>query len=251
MRSTDRDLRAMRQLVLEGGEDDREPELLLPSALLDGLRSLLACEAVSVGIIDPTNGTVGPWQDLPPDAYDDTADRLAAFFRHYWDCLDCSYHDRTGDLDSVIATSDFYTTRQFHSTGMWSEYVAPTGFDQDMIACLAGVPGRTLRLLATRCRGRAFTERERMILWLLRPHLYRLYRQRQAARSETVRLTPRQHQLLGLVAAGRTNRQIGRELGIAESTARKHLQHIFERLDVSSRTAAVVRAFPPDDTLQA
>ena len=78
-------------------------------------------------------------------------------------------------------------------------------------------------------------------------HLFRLYRQRRAARSDTARLTPRQHQLLGLVAAGRTDRQIGRELGIAESTARKHLQHIFARLNVSSRTAAVVRAFPPPD----
>ena len=49
-----------------------------------------------------------------------------------------------------------------------------------------------------------------------------------------------------LVAAGHTNRQIARRLVVAESTVRKHLENIFERLQVSSRTAAVARVFGPD-----
>jgi DNA-binding NarL/FixJ family response regulator len=44
------------------------------------------------------------------------------------------------------------------------------------------------------------------------------------------------------VAAGHTNTQIARRLGISESTVRTHLEHIYERLGVSSRTAAVTRA---------
>jgi DNA-binding NarL/FixJ family response regulator len=58
------------------------------------------------------------------------------------------------------------------------------------------------------------------------------------------RLTPRQTGLLQLVAAGRTNAQIARRLGISEGTVRTHLENIYERLHVSSRTAAVTRAFP-------
>ena len=57
------------------------------------------------------------------------------------------------------------------------------------------------------------------------------------------RLTPRQKDLLRLVAAGHTNSQIARRLGISEGTVRTHLENIYENLNVSSRTAAVTRAF--------
>ena len=49
--------------------------------------------------------------------------------------------------------------------------------------------------------------------------------------------------LLRLVAAGHTNSQIARRLGISEGTVRTHLENIYENLNVSSRTAAVTRAF--------
>ncbi len=55
---------------------------------------------------------------------------------------------------------------------------------------------------------------------------------------------PRQTDLLHLVAAGHTNAQIARRLGLSEGTVRPHLENIYERLQVSSRTAAVTRAFP-------
>jgi DNA-binding CsgD family transcriptional regulator len=58
------------------------------------------------------------------------------------------------------------------------------------------------------------------------------------------RLTPRQEELLRLLAAGHTNAQIARRLGISEGTVRTHLENIYEKLNVSSRTAAVARAFP-------
>jgi DNA-binding NarL/FixJ family response regulator len=45
------------------------------------------------------------------------------------------------------------------------------------------------------------------------------------------------------VAAGHTNAQIARRLGICEATVRTHLEHIYTRLGVSSRTAAVAHAF--------
>ena len=50
--------------------------------------------------------------------------------------------------------------------------------------------------------------------------------------------------MLHLVAAGHTNAQIARRLGIAEGTVRTHLENIYERLQVSSRAAAITRAFP-------
>jgi predicted ATPase/DNA-binding NarL/FixJ family response regulator len=54
-------------------------------------------------------------------------------------------------------------------------------------------------------------------------------------RSDLVPLTPRERQVAALVASGRTNRQIGRVLGISEKTAEVHLHHVMSKLDARSR----------------
>jgi non-specific serine/threonine protein kinase len=54
-------------------------------------------------------------------------------------------------------------------------------------------------------------------------------------RPQQVPLTPRERQVAALVATGRTNRQIGRVLGISEKTAEVHLHHVMSKLDVRSR----------------
>ena len=55
-------------------------------------------------------------------------------------------------------------------------------------------------------------------------------------------LTPRESEVLNLVAAGRTNRQIAEELFISESTAGVHVSNILGKLGVSSRTEATAVA---------
>ncbi|WP_223695133.1 response regulator [Leifsonia poae] len=56
------------------------------------------------------------------------------------------------------------------------------------------------------------------------------------------RLSAREIEVLGLVAAGSTNAEIGRALFLSEATVKSHLVHIFTKLGVPSRTAAVARA---------
>jgi DNA-binding CsgD family transcriptional regulator len=56
-------------------------------------------------------------------------------------------------------------------------------------------------------------------------------------------LSARERQVLGLVAAGKTNRQIASQLGISEHTVARHLSSIFNKIGVSSRTAASAFAF--------
>ena len=51
-------------------------------------------------------------------------------------------------------------------------------------------------------------------------------------------LTDREREVLSLVAAGETNRQIAAALGISEHTVARHLSNIFDKLGVTSRTAA-------------
>ena len=57
-----------------------------------------------------------------------------------------------------------------------------------------------------------------------------------------VRLSPREHDVVRLVADGRTNDEIGASLGIGSKTVETHLARLFERLDVASRTELAMRA---------
>ena len=55
-------------------------------------------------------------------------------------------------------------------------------------------------------------------------------------------LTPRERQVLALVADGATNREIGAQLYMAEKTASVHVSRILAKLDVRSRTEAAAVA---------
>jgi DNA-binding CsgD family transcriptional regulator len=56
-----------------------------------------------------------------------------------------------------------------------------------------------------------------------------------------VELTAREREVLGWVARGKTNPQIAELLWLAPSTVRKHLENVYAKLGVSTRTAAVTR----------
>lgn len=52
-------------------------------------------------------------------------------------------------------------------------------------------------------------------------------------------LTLRERQVVALVADGKTNAEVAAELDIATRTVGKHLEHVFEKLGVTTRTGAV------------
>jgi DNA-binding NarL/FixJ family response regulator len=98
---------------------------------------------------------------------------------------------------------------------------------------------------------RDFSDQQRELLDLLRPHL------RQAAAIAALLnqpvpytprdadgkplLTPRQTRILQLVAAGSSDRDVARALGLSVRTVHTHLQHMYRTLGVSSRTEALAR----------
>ena len=61
-------------------------------------------------------------------------------------------------------------------------------------------------------------------------------------RTPRTSLTPRELEVLKVVAAGSSNREIGVELMLSEATVKSHLVHIYDKLGVRSRTSAVAAA---------
>jgi two-component system, NarL family, nitrate/nitrite response regulator NarL len=53
-------------------------------------------------------------------------------------------------------------------------------------------------------------------------------------------LSPREREILALIARGASNKEVARELGIAEATVKIHVQHILRKLNLSSRVQAAV-----------
>jgi DNA-binding CsgD family transcriptional regulator len=249
IRASDRDLRALAAMVSED-RPDLPADAGLPESLLVDLMGQIRCdEACFVGV---DSGQRAHWfgQEVPFTDTPGWEDLERAYWEHYWDSRFCSYPARASDLRSIIKTTDFYSVRQWHSTGMYTDYERPLGTEHCLMLCLPEAPprttvdpGRHARLYLVRGPGPDFSERDRALLMLLRPHLHQAYLDAERRRHPVPRLTARQLDLLRLVAAGHTNTQIARRLGISEGTVRTHLENIYERLQVSSRTAAVTRAF--------
>ena len=61
-------------------------------------------------------------------------------------------------------------------------------------------------------------------------------------RTPRTSLTPRELEVLKLVASGSSNRETGRTLLLSEATVKSHLVHIYDKLGVRSRTSAVAAA---------
>ncbi len=253
MTASGRDLRALAAIVSEDRPDLPIGEGLPPSLLAD-LMGQIRCDVIGFAGFD--SGRQETWfsQVIPARGGAPGENGDPVNWQHYWQCQQCSHPDRTGDLRSIVKISDFYTTRQWRSAGNCGIYRS-LGFDHDLMLTLpaaAGrVPGhgRTMRLFFFRGPGQDFSERDRALLTLLRPHLHQIQLEAEQRRHPVPRLTPRQKELLRLLAAGHTNAQIAGQLGISEGTVRTHLENIYTRLNVSNRTAAVTRAFPPASTL--
>jgi DNA-binding CsgD family transcriptional regulator len=159
-----------------------------------------------------------------------------------------SYLTSTGRQE-VVQFSDFVTPRQLHRREIYHEWFKPLGFEHMMTVPLPTAPGRTRVYQLARDAGAGFSETERSMLTLLRPHLYEVYREAARRRRTPVRLTERQLDVLRCVALGMGNEEIARHLVIAPRTVTKHLENAYGRLGVTSRTAAVARVFHEPEPL--
>jgi DNA-binding CsgD family transcriptional regulator len=220
---------------------------VFPESILCELTDVVACDNVTYTVNDAyRRGNLGGVSLICYDGMSsasDDAEMDAFYWRHFWSFPQCSYPDRTGDWTRVVRESDLGSAREF-AHGRLAEYLSMIGVRHVIQLPLAPQGPVTHRILLWRTSGRGFTDREQMLLTLVRPHLAAVHEARLRRRSQG-RLTDRQLDLLRQVAAGLDNRQIARRLAISEATVRKHLQNIYGRLEVSSRTAAIAAVFRP------
>lgn len=225
-----------------------------PYEVLARLQDLIRCDAITYQEVDlraKRFGRMVGWPDNEDDADDNDL---------YWALGPCpisSFRARTGDL-SAVRISDLIGRRRYHELPIYREYFRPAGVDH-VIGLGVPMAAHWHRdfLLFRRTESGDFSERDRTVLEMLRPHLCRLEAhaalQRRRAQTKGTQndddaaavyasLTPREREIVEMVAEGKTNAQVAAQLWVAPSTVKKHLEHVYEKLGVNGRTAAAARA---------
>ncbi len=233
--------------VIDEAHEDAAGEAM-PWALLEGLLRLVPCDLdVTYQHHDlsarrtpciQTAGLDGVHQGPAPDEGDGPDD---PYWQYWWKGI-CSWPQRTGDLRSVICTRDFFPTERDWLADPISE-VAPH-LRVAMIVSLPAPPGEARRVAFLRPPGALFTERERHIAMLLRPHLQEVWLDAERRRAGVPKLTAREWEVLALAAQGMSYAVIAERLFLSVGTVRKHMEHVRERVGVHSIAAAAAIAMP-------
>jgi DNA-binding CsgD family transcriptional regulator len=221
-----------------GGEQPFTPELLVE------LGRIVEADWVGYNELDCVRRRTLFFTLRPGDVQDGTLDG------ENWDVVAdhpvCRAHER-GDF-RTLKLSDFLTRRELHRSQLYNEWFRPYGVEHELELAIPSPQWHTRTFIWDR-RGRAstdFTERDRLVLDLLKPQLTRLSeqsaaRKRAATDGDAVLLTAREREVLSWVAKGKTNPQIAELLWLSPATVRKHLENVYGKLGVSTRTAAVAR----------
>jgi DNA-binding CsgD family transcriptional regulator len=179
---------------------------------------------------------------------DDESVMMWKYFRKF---LPHAYIQRTGDLSTPIRWSDFYTPVALRNAPMYAEYYRPMGDSYNIRLHLPTLPGQVRCLALYRCAGPDFTERDRLVLQLLRPHVYEVYLDAQRRQRRVPRLSQREWEVLQLAHQGHSNANIAADLFISVATVRKHMEHIFDRTGTRNRAAACALMMPHRSAAQA
>jgi DNA-binding NarL/FixJ family response regulator len=148
-------------------------------------------------------------------------------------------------------------TRQLHAAAPTTPVLALTTFDDDEALAgmlRAGAAGFVLKGVPAEELQRAVRVVAEGGAWLdpaVTRRVLDVYRAAPTANTEAggaglARLTDREREVLKLIGAGRTNAEIARELFVGEGTVKTHINHLFSKLDLRDRAAAVIFAYEND-----
>ena len=229
----------------------------LPEIVLPGVAELVECDIVTYNEIPSAPDQAGYYLDYPHGCI--TAASLMAFEAHLQEHpLLINY--RAGGVGEPAKISDFLSQQRFHRLGLYSEFFRDIPVEYQIAFSLPDNQDGHLTAIALNRAGRDFSEDDRAVLKALSAPLgnaLRRARDRQSAGAALATagtdglaaLTDREVQVLQLAARGRTNKAIARTFDVSPRTIAKHLEHIYRKLGVTSRAAAVYRTVAAADLL--
>src|SRR5262245_28675074 len=214
--------------------------------VLAGVRELIPCDDISFQLMDVSEQRlrvlcVTDEGVERSETVGRTDEFLELFWQEFWEEDGCAGPLATGDYTTLLHQAEQWGERSYADTPLGSQFAA-LGLKDEVLVPMAPLGGTDRRLLLFRDEGSPlFSEREKAMLALARPHVAELHARRDRELRGEPNLTPRQWEVLRRVATGASNTQIARDLGLSEAIVRKHLENVFLRLDVQSRTEAVAR----------
>ena len=226
------DLEAVKQCsheLLEASSEDDLRDRLIFSWLPRLIHSdFVACNEFVQGRADRITSTV------TTDAVSKLAEPFGALIQQH----PCYAPQAELGISSPLKISDFITQRQFHHLGLYQEVYKHLEVEHQMILSVAPSPGDMVSLVLSNSQ-KDFNERDRVVLALLQPVIHRAF-QKMRQRKLLASLSAREADVLSWVAEAKTNKEIALILGISSRTVQKHLESIFSKLGVETRTAAAL-----------
>ena len=209
------------------------------------LPGLVASELTTLSICDLGTGHRSVVSDQPGGAISKA--EVETFDRHFH--VHPLIRDHARSARAVTRRiSDLVRASDFRRTPLYNDYYRRIRIDH-AVAMPIYVQKNTLVSFVFNRAGRDFSDRDCACLESIRPHLANLYRLSReiegprAAWGVPASLTEREREVLDWLSGGKTDRDIALILGISPRTVHKHLQRIYEKLGVETRTAAVMRVY--------
>jgi len=153
--------------------------------------------------------------------------------------------------------ADIQPWSSFRRSALFADIYRPLGLKHELELVVPGPEGPVA--VAVQRTGTDFHDRAADLLVLLRPVLtfassmmwtaFEAQRRPGPTKAEpepasgSSLLTPRECQILNLLALGARDAEVARQCGISPATAKKHVEHILIKLDVRTRAAAVAAGF--------
>jgi DNA-binding CsgD family transcriptional regulator len=231
-------------------QPDRAADLILP-----GLTALIGCDIATYQQMRPEPNRLGHYIEYPAGSLDPAA---LPVFEAYMAEHPLVKHKLSAGGSGPASISDVLGRQRFRRLGIYSEYFRHIPTDDQIAFCLPGAEdGQVLGVALSRSDGEFSAADSALLSSVIRPMgnaLRRSGRRRDAGAAvaagpdSLADLTDRELEVLRMAARGRTNLAIARATDVSPRTIAKHLEHIYRKLGVTSRAAAVYRAVGPADT---
>ncbi len=244
------DLKACLDAVHAVGEDSKSLDGFLHAGV-ERLPRLIASDLTHVSVCDLDSGK----RDVVSDVPGAIPRRDLETFNRYFKVNPLVREHGRNPRARTARISDLVPESDFRRSPLYDEYYRAVGIEYVM-ALPVHVEGKELVSFVFNRQDRDFTERDHACAEAIRPLLGDLYRMVRAldgaraawgvpsasAHGSCCPLTGREREVLQWVGSGKTDKDVGEILRISPRTVHKHLQRIYEKLGVETRTAAVVRA---------